>query len=167
MRKKRIIEGVITFIIEGDNALLIYKKRGHGKGRYNGPGGKIEENESPLDAAIRETKEEIGVLPENPKMCGFIKFFDVKGEDWNVYIFRSYSYKGTITESEEAKPVWFNKNSLPFSNMWDDDKYWLPIVIEGGYFYAEFKFNGEKMIDMKIQRMSSEEEFHKKIKKFN
>jgi 8-oxo-dGTP diphosphatase / 2-hydroxy-dATP diphosphatase len=38
----------------GDKAVLLgMKKRGFGAGKYNGFGGKIEENESNLDGAIR------------------------------------------------------------------------------------------------------------------
>lgn len=164
MRKKQ--KGVITYILNGDNALFIYKKRGHGKGWYNGPGGKINNGESPKDAACRETKEEIGVIPLNPELCGFIRFFNVDGEDWDVYIFRSYSFEGFLKESDEAKPVWFNKNSIPYSNMWEDDKYWLGIVLEGGYFYAEFKFARKKLQQKKIEELTMEE-FYKKIKEFD
>jgi len=164
VRKKT--RGVITYIIDGDDVLLIYKKRGHGKGLFNGPGGKIEEGESPFHAAIRETKEEVGIVPNNPEMCGFIRFFDEKGEDWDVYVFRSYSFKHTLKESDEAKPVWFNKDAIPYSHMWEDDKYWLPFVIKGDYFYAEIKFLSGKMQCKKIETLRVGE-FHKKIKEFN
>lgn len=160
--KNRII-GVITYIICGDNVLLIYKKKGHGKGFYNGPGGKVAEGETPLEAAIRETKEETGVVPENLKLCGFIRFYDVLDDDWEVYVYRSHSFIGKISESDEAKPQWFKKDKLPYALMWEDDKYWLPIVIEGGYFYAQFWFKGLTMKRKKVDVLT-EEEFYKKVK---
>jgi len=162
---KKKIRGVITYIIRGDNVLLIYKKKGHGKGWYNGPGGKIDEGELPYQAALRETEEEIGVIPENPELCGFIRFYDVLGEDWDVYIFRAYSYFGELRESDEAKPVWFNKDNIPYSMMWEDDIYWLPFVLKGEYFYAEFWFNGTSMRAKNVEKLDREV-FYKKIKVF-
>ncbi len=164
--KKNKIKGVITYIIDGDNVLLIYKKRGHGKGWYNGPGGKLLKNEDPLQAAIRETEEEIGVKPHTPELCGFIRFYDVYHEDWDVYIYRSFDYEGTPIESDEAKPVWFSKEKIPYDKMWEDDKYWLPVVLEGGYFVADFKFKKDKILAKNI-RILSREEFHKEVKKIS
>ena len=161
MRKK--IRGVITYLIPGDDVLLIYKKKGHGEGWYNGPGGKIEDNELPYQAALREVEEEVGVIPENPELCGFIRFYDVKGEDWDVYIFRAYSFVGELRESEEARPVWFKKHTVPYDKMWEDDKYWLPIVLNGGYFWAEFKFKGTRMLEKNIEELGRDE-FYKKLK---
>ncbi len=161
MKKK--IRGVITYLISGNDVLLIYKKKGHGEGWYNGPGGKIEDGELPYQAAIREVEEEVGLLPVNPELCGFIRFYDVKGEDWEVYIFRAYSFKGELRESEEAKPLWFKKSEIPYDRMWEDDKYWLPIILSNGYFFAEFHFDGIRMLEKKVDELSREE-FHRKIK---
>src|SRR5688572_6316553 len=51
----------LIFVIEGDRILLIEKKRGLGAGKVNGPGGRLEPNETPIDAACREIEEELGV----------------------------------------------------------------------------------------------------------
>src|ERR1043165_611084 len=53
----------LCFVIRGRKILLIRKKRGLGAGKFNGPGGRIEDGETPLASAIRETEEEIGVTP--------------------------------------------------------------------------------------------------------
>lgn len=38
------------FVVRGGEILLIEKKRGHGAGKVNGPGGKIDPGESPSNA---------------------------------------------------------------------------------------------------------------------
>ncbi len=157
------MRGVITYIIKGDNVLLIYKKRGHGKGWYNGPGGKLNDGENPIQAAVRETQEEVNVVPVNPELCGFIKFYDVYDEDWDVYVFRSYDFDGEIYESEEAKPLWFRIDEVPYENMWEDDRFWLPIVLEGGYFVAKFTFKKDKMLNRRV-KVLGREEFNKELK---
>src|SRR5438094_443021 len=53
----------LCFILKDDRLLLIRKKRGLGAGKINAPGGKIDPGETALESAIRETREEVGVVP--------------------------------------------------------------------------------------------------------
>ena len=57
---------VVGFITDGKRVLLIRKNRPDSqKGLYNGVGGLILENETPLDAIIRKTKRETGLEINN------------------------------------------------------------------------------------------------------
>ena len=51
----------LLFIVREEKILLIHKKRGFGAGKINGPGGKIDPGETPLQSAVRETFEELGI----------------------------------------------------------------------------------------------------------
>jgi hypothetical protein len=52
------------------------------------------------------------------------------------------------------KPQCFKINKLPYKNMWDDDKYWLPLVLKGKSVEADFLFNeNQKMIDKEIKEI--------------
>lgn len=57
----------VGFIVSGDNVLLIRKNRPDWQnGKFNGIGGKLEEGETPLDAMVRECREECGLyIPHN------------------------------------------------------------------------------------------------------
>ena len=46
----------LVFLTRGQEVLLIHKKTGLGAGKINGPGGKLEPGESPLEGAIREVE---------------------------------------------------------------------------------------------------------------
>lgn len=70
-------ETTLLIIKKENKILLARKKRGFGLGKWNGIGGKIEENETPEQAVIREIKEEfmvdiklLGYLGENPTKNG-------------------------------------------------------------------------------------------------
>ena len=41
----------LLFVIQQGRALLIRKKRGLGAGKINAPGGRLERDEAPIDAA--------------------------------------------------------------------------------------------------------------------
>lgn len=138
----------LLLIRQGNKILLAEKKRGFGIGKLNGVGGKLEPNESVEQAMIRETYEEINVIPTKYEQVAKVVFDEVvKGEKTIVtmYIFVATEYKGQPKESEEMCPHWFDIDSIPYDRMFPDDKYWLPKVLEGkkleAYFDFDDKFN--------------------------
>ncbi len=145
-----MIQAVIVHIIENGKILLHYKKRGHGMGYWNGVGGKLEEGETPEDCAIRESFEEMNANIKNLKMLGTLKFYDVSAEDWYVYVFRA-EIDGEPKESEESKPKWVPLGSIPYDEMWEDDRYWLPLVIDNLHFKGEFWFSGTQMLRFNLE----------------
>jgi 8-oxo-dGTP pyrophosphatase MutT (NUDIX family) len=131
----------LLFLRKDDQVLLAMKKRGFGEGKWNGVGGKVEGEESIEAAMIRETEEEIGVTPTSYEKVGDIRFEEFfKGEPtiMHVHVFVAMSWNGEPTESEEMKPEWFHVDAIPYDEMWSDDPYWLPIVIEGNKVSADF-----------------------------
>jgi len=60
----------LLFVARAGEVLLIRKKRGLGAGKINGPGGRLEENETPLECAIRETQEELLINPLDIRPAG-------------------------------------------------------------------------------------------------
>ncbi|MFQ3671333.1 MAG: NUDIX domain-containing protein, partial [Verrucomicrobiia bacterium] len=71
--------GVLLFLLDGPRILLIEKKRGLGAGKVNAPGGRIDPGETPLQAAIRETQEEVGITPLHPTEIGRLHFHFLDG----------------------------------------------------------------------------------------
>ena len=55
---KQVRKAVRTFLINDNKVIVIKYKTNKNMGYYDIPGGKIEENESAIDASIREFKEE-------------------------------------------------------------------------------------------------------------
>ncbi len=135
----------IVFIIRGDEILLIEKKRGLGAGKINGPGGKIDPGETPLQAAIRETQEELMITPHSPRKLGELWFSMSDCPDILCHIFRADDFTGEPTETDEAVPVWTRIADIPYDRMWEDDRHWLPHVIAETTFVGRFVFKGERM----------------------
>jgi len=55
------IKNLCYLINNHGEALLQFKRRGFGVGKWNGPGGKVETGEELEQAVIREVKEETGL----------------------------------------------------------------------------------------------------------
>lgn len=135
--------------------LLAMKKRGFGEGKWNGVGGKLENNETIKQATLREAREEICIDSHERHLhqVGSIKFYFNNNEDWDqhVHIFVLDNWTGEPTETEEMKPQWFSHHEIPFDDMWLDDKYWLPRVLEGKKIEGEFYFNKEGSVIEKFE----------------
>lgn len=59
-------------------------------------------------------------------------------------------------ESEEMSPKWFKIEEIPFREMWDDDKFWLPQVLNGKKLKAKFVFKeGEKIAEKYVKIVES------------
>lgn len=139
------IRRTLLLLRSGDQVLLAMKKRGFGEGKWNGVGGKIEAGETLEDALVRETVEEIGVTPTKWEPVGELDFVqDAETENpWHmfVYAYVCYDWEGEPSESEEMKPKWFHIEDIPYGDMWGDDEFWLPHVLDGNKVVGEFTFD--------------------------
>jgi len=138
--------GTLMFIRDGDRVLLIRKKRGLGAGRINAPGGKIEPGESPLQCAVRETLEEIGVTVRKAALMAELQFVERVEQQWHGYAFVASEYDGAPKETVEATPHWFAADAIPYGEMWDDDRLWLPHVLSGRFVRASFLFESSALL---------------------
>jgi len=125
------------------NQVLLGQKKPHregafGVGKWNGFGGKQEPGETIEQTAIRECEEESGLKPtklEKVAELDFVADYDLYG-----HIFLATEWEGEVTETAEMAPKWFNIAELPYDLMWDDDIFWLPVVLRGKKIKAKFRF---------------------------
>ena len=137
---------VLGFLRTDGQVLLIRKKRGLGAGKVNAPGGKAESGERPVDTAVRETIEEVGLRPLDPEHYGTLRFAFLDGYRLEVYVYVAYRWDGDLVETDEALPFWVAEDGIPFNEMWEDDRCWLPNVLAGDHVEAEMAFDGDEMV---------------------
>lgn len=138
--KKKIL--TLCIIHQHPKILLGMKKRGHGEGKWNGFGGKVEKGETIEQGAIREMKEESGIKISKMNKLGILEFAYQDGSgNMEVHIFYVKEFKGSPAETEEMKPKWFHIDEIPYNQMWSDDKYWLPMFLDEKSFKGKFIFN--------------------------
>jgi len=145
------IHATLMFIIKDGQILLIEKKRGLGAGKINGPGGKIDPGETPLQAVIRETQEELLITPSTPRKIGELRFVMSDCPDILCHVYRADDHQGTPTETDEAVPVWTPIDQIPYERMWEDDRHWLPHLLAETTFDGRFIFENESMQWMDMQ----------------
>ena len=126
----------LVFPIDEQNRILLgRKKRGFGADKYNGFGGKLEAGESFRDCAIRELFEESG-LQGRPEDLECVAAFDFQFPfDESLthvgYVYFLRTFTGNVEETDEMEPHWLTIDEIPYEHMWDGDRQWLPMLLEG------------------------------------
>lgn len=141
----------ILFVVEPGRVLLIHKKRGLGAGKINGPGGRLEAGETPLDCALRETREELGIEALGVRQLGELRFQFVDGLSIHGFVFRADGLRGEPRETEEAIPEWFPLDRIPYASMWADDELWFPHLLAGRRFSGRFLFADDRLLDARVE----------------
>ncbi len=140
----------LCFILREEKILLIRKKRGFGAGKINGPGGKVDPGESALESALRETFEELGIHPLGAEQRGELHFQFRDGYSLHCAVFLAHDFSGELRETDEAIPLWTPLDAIPYDEMWEDDRHWLPLLIRGEHFAGYFEFDGDRLLSRKV-----------------
>jgi 8-oxo-dGTP pyrophosphatase MutT (NUDIX family) len=96
----------VKVIVEFEGKILIVRNS-YGYKSLSFPGGRIDRGEKPLQAAIRETKEEVGISPAEIKYIGMITS-TCEGKKDNIHIFHMTAPTPLIRmdEFEIAEAFW-------------------------------------------------------------
>ena len=100
--------------------------------------------------ASRELQEESGLIAEasSLKRMGYLVFKMIEAKKiLRVHVYESWNFNGVPSETDEMSPRWFNQDDVPLHQMWPDDKYWLPLLLEGKTFIGRFDYSGEDTIE--------------------
>ncbi|GEM_PF-2567438 len=116
---KAMRKAVLCFLKKNDSVLLLHTDYGN-RTVWSGVSGYIEENETAVDAAIREINEEIGVniKPKEVRHVGTHDIFD-------VFIIEKWEGKPTPKEFSIKEIKWFQLDSLPYDQMHEGNEIWL------------------------------------------
>jgi len=83
----------------------------------------------------------------DPCKRGELHFQFLNGYSLFCSVFVASGFLGQPVETAEATPFWFDRQSLPLDEMWEDDRLWLPRMLDGESFSGFFVFDGEKMVN--------------------
>lgn len=127
--------GVIAFILDSENKLLIIKNKGYKENEWTNPGGGVEEGETFEVAVLRELKEELG--------CDCFKIEAVSKNDLKYdfsleHINERYKYRGVYQRGQIKKQflVRFTgeKESIKLNISENTDYKWININDINKYF---------------------------------
>ena len=137
----------LVYLLRGESVLLIRKLRGHGAGKVNAPGGRVEADEAVGACAIREVAEEVGIRVNALTLRALLRYHDpAEGFAMAGFAFVSSDFHGTPARTEEANPFWCPIAEIPYDEMWENDRIWLPRVLQGECLRADFRFCRDRLV---------------------
>jgi len=143
----RPVVATLAFVDRGGDVLLIRKKRGHGAGKVNAPGGRVERAETPEQCARRELREEVGMRCGALRRVAHLRFHDrTGGYDVRGFVFRAAACRGPAVDTPEAAPFWCPWDAVPYDEMWEADRYWVPAIRDGGHVRGDFVFEDDRLV---------------------
>jgi 8-oxo-dGTP pyrophosphatase MutT (NUDIX family) len=134
----------LCYLRRENRGLLQRKAQGlFGEGRWNAPGGKMLRWELPERAAAREMYEETALRVSGLHFGGILNFYlgESKQLDQTVFLFVCSKSTGRMRRSSEGELRWFSVDAIPYRDMWEDDRVWLPLLLDGKGFEGNFYFS--------------------------
>lgn len=115
MRKLNVI---VVYNKEEDKILMCERKKEPYKGKFNLVGGKVEPNESEIDAAYRELQEETGITSKDIKLTNLMNIqYNMSDMELEVYVGKLNKKVDLIEEIN--KLYWMDKKE----NFFDSEKF--------------------------------------------
>jgi len=128
-----VIYETVGDVLNGKKLAMIKRVAGlFGEDKRSGLGDKIEAGESKEQMRIREASEESGLHVSRIEYHGSLEFlFKNTYKSIFVHVFSTTSFEGQLTESPKGILRWIDFDEIPYDEIWDDSRYWLPLLIEG------------------------------------
>ncbi len=125
--------------------LMIHKRHGRQRGKWNGLGGTFEPGERPEDCARREAREEAGIELEHLDFRGLLSFptFPTgtrRDPDLYAFVFVSEAFRGTPRPSEEGELAWVDDAAMADLELYEGDRVFLPWLDRERRFSAVFRY---------------------------
>ena len=160
--QRRVLETVLCYVRDDQNRFLLMfrgKKAGDvHTGKYNAPGGKLEQGESPRDAMAREVLEETGLRVTKARRLGFLAFPGFHADnagapiDESVHVFLVTEWSGEVNpECSEGELEWVAANQVLALPLWEGDRAFLPFVIAGRQFEGVLHYEAGTLVSAMIE----------------
>lgn len=147
---------VLCYLQSNGRTLMIHRNSREDDmhfGKWNAPGGKMENGETPDECAVREVFEETGLTISTPRMRGVLTFPAFDGqEDWYVFVFTSDGYRGILRNScPEGDLCWIENAKLDGLPLWEGDRIFMKWLgsdrfFSGKFLYSKSGFEGYSVI---------------------
>lgn len=138
--------------VEHDGCYLmlhrVKKQHDVNRDKWVAVGGKLEENESPEDCALREIREETGLAVTDLRYCGLVTFVSDLWEGEYMHLFHAFGPAGPLKDCDEGTLEWVPKQRIDALPQWTGDRIFYRLMEEGSPFFSlKLRYEGETLAE--------------------
>jgi 8-oxo-dGTP diphosphatase len=127
-----IVPRTLTFLTRPGEVLLMQVPPGRSAwaGHYNGLGGHLEQGEDPLRSALREVREETGLVVDSLRLRGVVVIDTGSVPGIGLYVFQGLGPPGRPSPGREGTAEWVEISRLGELPLVEDLPALLPRVLD-------------------------------------
>lgn len=138
--------------VETEDAYLmlhrVSKKNDVNKDKWIGVGGHFEKGESPEECLLREVYEETGLTLTSWRFRGIVTFTQEGYGTEYMCMYTADGFTGTIRGCDEGILQWVPKKDLLSLNLWEGDKIFIKLLLEGAPFFSlKLSYKGDELVE--------------------
>ncbi|MFE0558902.1 8-oxo-dGTP diphosphatase [Paenibacillus sp. NPDC058910] len=141
----------LCMVQDEDRVLMLNRTHDNFKG-YIAPGGKLEFPESPIEGAIREVKEETGLIVKNLRFKGIYEYVNEEANDRHIILnYLTNDFSGELlSDFTEGIPEWVKISDLEHLPMQQSIRRRMPYFFQDGTFEIHVVWeDGEKEVHIR------------------
>jgi protein-S-isoprenylcysteine O-methyltransferase Ste14/ADP-ribose pyrophosphatase YjhB (NUDIX family) len=136
----------LVYALRDDQVLLVCRDTEPNRGLWVAPGGKLEQGESPDECAVREMREETGLVIERPVLRAVMTETSPRPDyQWLTFIFVAWDFDGTFTPAPGVGEFrWVPVDEVTKLPIPPADAVFFPRLLQDGTtFNAKFEYDNE------------------------
>ena len=145
-----MLQSTLCYLERGEEYLMLHRvKKAHDANRdkWIGIGGKLEENESPEEACVREFWEETGLRLTDYRYRGLITFASDRWEGEYMHLFSATGAEGCLQDCDEGVLAWVEAGEIPNLPQWEGDRLFLQELLDNpDFFTMKLQYRGDRLI---------------------
>lgn len=144
------ILSVLCYALRDDHVLMLRRRKQPNLGLWTAPGGKLEWDEAPHEACIREMREETGLTITAPTLRAVItEVSPTEDYQWMMFVYLARSFSGEIdlaAAGHEGDLAWLPIAHLATLPLPEADRIFGPRVLADDGHVHELKFTYDEAI---------------------
>ena len=136
----------LVYALRDEQVLLLRRTTEPNRGLWVAPGGKLEHGESPAECAVREMREETGLVIDRPVLRAVMTETSPRPDyQWLTFIFVAWDFDGTFTPAPGLGEFrWVAIDEVTKLPIPPADAVFFPRLLEdGATFSAKFEYDAD------------------------
>jgi 8-oxo-dGTP diphosphatase len=132
----------LIYCIKDEKVLMLKRVKPPYPGYWIAPGGKLERGEGPLECALRELREETGLVAATAQLRALVTESSSRDDwQWLLFVYRAETPRGKILKNgPEGELRWFEAEELEAAQIPPADRYFMRDALRSTPGTVEYRF---------------------------